>query len=244
VLKSILLSLCLPPVCFLLIALAGFWIGRRHLGAARALTIVGLSGLTILSLPVVTDAMITSLERNLPLTPPPDARPEAIVILGGDVARITEPPFVRSGRLTLDRLRAGAGLHRATGLPLLVTGGIVQWKRPSIAALMASSLREEFQVPVTWVEDASADTWENAKFSADILKKQGIRSVYLVTQPWHMRRAVMAFQRTGLIVTAFPTSLDPPFDPMASDFLPHAFAWQVSYFALHEWIGCAWYAVR
>ena len=170
--------------------------------------------------------------------------PEAIVILGGDVARISEAPFARSGFMTLDRLRAGAALHRRTGLPILVTGGTVQRDRPPVATFMAASLREDFQVPVEWVEDASADTWQNATLSADILKKQGIRSVYVVTQGWHMRRAILAFRHAGLIVTGAPTSIEPPIDPNVSDFLPHVSAWQWSYFALHEWIGCAWYAFR
>jgi uncharacterized SAM-binding protein YcdF (DUF218 family) len=170
--------------------------------------------------------------------------PQAIVILGGDLARVGEPPFARAGRLTLDRLRAGAALHRRTGLPILVTGGIVQRDRPAVATIMAGSLREDFQVPVTWVEDASSDTWENASLSAEILRKQGVRSVFVVTQGWHMRRALLAFQHTGLIATAAPTSTDPPFDPIVSDFVPHALSWEWSYYAVHEWIGCAWYAIR
>ena len=62
---------------------------------------------------------------------------------------------------------------------------------------MADSLRDDFQVPVSWVEDASDDTWENAAFSAEILKKRGIHSVYVVTQGWHMRRAMLAFRHAG-----------------------------------------------
>src|SRR6202042_2404125 len=106
---------------------------------------------------------------------------------------------------------AGAALHRKTGLPILVTGGIVQPDRPAVGTLMAASLSEDFQVPVAWVEDASVDTWENALLSAGILQTHHIRSVYLVTHGWHMRRAVMAFRHAGLVVTASPTSLDPPF---------------------------------
>ena len=94
------------------------------------------------------------------------------------------------------------------------------------------------------VEDASEDTWQNAAFSADILKKQGIRSVYVVTQGWHMRRAMLAFRHTGLIATAVPASMEIPIDPIVWDFLPRASSWGWSYYALHEWIGCAWYAIR
>ena len=48
------------------------------------------------------------------------------------------------------------------------------------------SLRQDFQVPATWVETASRDTWENATDSAAILRPLGIHSVYVVTHAWHM----------------------------------------------------------
>jgi uncharacterized SAM-binding protein YcdF (DUF218 family) len=192
----------------------------------------------------VPNLLIVALEQNLPTTPPPDAMPQAIVVLGGDLLRTEGPPHSLPGFLTLDRLRQAAALYRQTGLPILVTGGTVQPDRPPVALIMADSLRNDFQVPVTWIEDASVDTWENAELTAHILKHPGIHSVYVVTQGWHMRRAMLAFHHAGLIATAVPTSIDTPFDPIPWDLPPRASAWQWSYYALHEWIGCAWYAIR
>ena len=59
-----------------------------------------------------------------------------------------------------------------------------------------------------------------------------------------MRRAMLAFRHAGLIATAVPTSMEVPIDPIVWDFLPRASSWGWSYYALHEWIGCAWYAIR
>jgi uncharacterized SAM-binding protein YcdF (DUF218 family) len=244
VLKSILLALALPPVCFLYCVILGLLVTRRHRSGGRALVIVGLVGLGLLSIPLVPNLLIVALEQNLPITPRSDAMPEAIVVLGGDLLRTEGPPHSLPGFLTLDRLREGAALYRKTGLPVLVTGGTVQQDRPPIARIMADSLRNDFQVPVTWVEDASIDTWENAEFTAEMLKPRGIHSVYVVTQGWHMRRAMLAFHHAGLIATAVPTSIETPFDPIPWDLPPRASAWQWSYYALHEWIGCAWYAIR
>jgi uncharacterized SAM-binding protein YcdF (DUF218 family) len=205
---------------------------------------MGLAGLTLFALPAVAVILIDALEQNLPIDPPANAKPEAIVILGGDLMRNAGPPLGLPGYLTLDRLRAGVELARRTGLPILVTGGVIQDDRPAVATVMATSLREDFQLPAQWVENTSSDTWENASFSAAILEKQGIHRVYVVTQAWHMRRALLAFRHTGLIVTAAPSAMNPPLDLLPSDFLPHASAWGLSYYALHEWIGCAWYALR
>ena len=73
------------------------------------------------------------------------------------------------------------------------------------------------------------------------LKAEGITSVYVVTHSWHMRRALLAFKGTGLTATAAPTDLDDPLGPDWTDFLPRTSGWQNCWFALHEWIGYAWY---
>ena len=135
-------------------------------------------------------------------------------------------------------------LQRRTGLPILVTGGVTQPGSPAVGLVMEESLKEDFRTPARWVESKSADTWQNARFSADILRREGITSVYVVTQAWHMRRAVLAFQGTGLVVTAAPTPLDEPLGPDLFDFLPRASGWQTGYYAAHEWIGDAWYKLR
>jgi uncharacterized SAM-binding protein YcdF (DUF218 family) len=167
------------------------------------------------------------------------------VVLGAEVIRAhNEKLGIRPGLLTLDRLRTAAALHRRTGLPILVTGGTTQPDTPAVGLVMAQSLTDDFQTPPRWVESKSSDTWQNARFSADILRAEGITSVYVVTHSWHMRRAVVAFQGTGLTVTAFPTSLDDPLEPDLYDFLPRASGWQTGYFAVHEWIGYAWYRLR
>ena len=146
--------------------------------------------------------------------------------------------------MTLDRLRTAAALQRRTGLPILVTGGTTQPQTPPVAVVMQQSLEDDFQTPARWIEPKSADTWENAHFSADILRTQGITSIYVVTHSWHMRRAVLSFKDTGLAVTAFPTSLDDPLGPDLHDFFPRPSGWQTGYFAVHEWIGYAWYKLR
>jgi uncharacterized SAM-binding protein YcdF (DUF218 family) len=244
VLKSILENVGLPPMLFVFLTILGLVIGARNRRSGHALAWVSLVGLVALSLPVVSGALLAGLERDLPLVPPPNAMPEAIVILGGDLLRTSDAPFARPGYLTLDRLRTAVMLHARTGLPMLVTGGTVQRGRPSVATFMADSLRTDFQAPATWVEPASADTWQNAAFSAEILKAAGVKSVYVVTDGWHMRRALLAFSKTGLTVTAAPTSINVFSGILATDFVPRISAWQFSYFAVHEWIGYAWYAIR
>jgi uncharacterized SAM-binding protein YcdF (DUF218 family) len=237
--------LLVPPISLLLVAIAGVLIGRRRRRIGRCLTWAGLAGLLILAMPVAGGSLMIVLERNLPLTPPPDSPPQAIVILGGDVVRGGIRTVVLDlGPISLERLQTGAALSRRTGLPILVSGGSLREGDAPVAALMADSLAHDFQVPVRWIEAESLDTWENAHRSAAILRAQGIRSIYVVTQAWHMRRAIMAFADTGIIVTAAPPRLDRLRAPLAANFVPEIAGWQESYYALHEWIGCVYYALR
>lgn len=243
--KNLLVALLVPPLGLLTLTVAGLVLMHwwRRLGLLIVWT--GVAALFALATPLVSGTMLVALQRDLPLVPPKDNPPQAIVVLGAEVTRTLDTDRgVQIGRLTLERLRAAAELHRRTGLPILVTGGSTQFDTPPVGEMMALSLQQDFQVPVRWVEDRSRDTWENASFSRVILAKEGIGSVYVVTHAWHMRRALIAFRPTGLAVTAAPTSLDRPIGPVWSDLEPRASALEYGYYALHEWIGCAWYAWR
>ncbi len=231
-------ALLLPPVNFLVPCAAGLLLWRRRPRAAWWLLTAGFAGLLVLSLPIVSRALIMSLETNLPMMPPADDPPGAIVILSAEALRnngVLEP-----GPLTLERLRFGAALHRSTGLPILVTGGKAEDDHDgTLAETMVRSLHDDFNVPVRWVEDVSQDTRENAAFSAPLLLRDGIRSAYVVTHAWHIKRSVLAFAGAGIAVTAAPVRMDEGSEGRLSDFVPRARSWQDSYWALHEWAGIA-----
>nr|WP_294553476.1 YdcF family protein [uncultured Rhodopila sp.] len=243
--KSILLSLVMPPTGFVTLIIIGLLLhgswyrfGRRLAGAATI-------GLLLLSLPVVSNTLLRALETGLPTTLPAGHPPQAIVVLGAEVRNNRRDPIgAQAGLLTLERLRTAAALQRKTGLPVLVTGGITESDAAAVGVVMQHTLQNDFNVPVRWVEARSLDTRENALFSADILRAEGIASVYVVTNAWHMRRALVAFEATGLTITAAPTIPEGMAQPDFEGFLPHTSAWQTAYLALHEWIGLIWYRLR
>lgn len=256
----------LPPIS-LLIAAIMFWLlawWRPKLG--MRLVGVSLAGLLLMALPITPALLFDGLESGivlrrssspetaLPISPPPrplsapPSPPGAIVILGGDSSfgRAAGAIFggAQLGNLSLERLRAGAALQRRLGLPILLTGGGSPVGAVSISALMRQSLQEDFKTQSKWIESRSADTWQNAEFSAAILAREGIGSVYVVTHPWHMRRALIAFRHFGIEVWPAPVSLA-DFEGIKPEmFRPSVTAWLDSYFALHEWAGCAYYALR
>jgi uncharacterized SAM-binding protein YcdF (DUF218 family) len=236
--------LLVPPINLLLLAIAGFILVLRQHRAGRWILGASLFGLLVFALPITADSLLIMLEEA-PARPVSRLPPAAIVILGGDIHQMGgADPRTGIGSLSLERLLTGAELYRTTHLPVLTTGGILGRKGPSIADLMAQTLQQDFAVPTRWIEASSRDTWENAELSSAILKSEGIDSVFLVTHAWHMRRARIAFARFGIAVTPVPTSPDKAPGIRTAFLLPSASAWLISYYALHEWIGCAWYALR
>jgi uncharacterized SAM-binding protein YcdF (DUF218 family) len=113
---------------------------------------------------------------------------------------------------------------------------------------MAEVLEDEYGIAVAGVEDQSQNTRENAERSAPMLARDGIQRVLLVTHAWHMPRAVDAFERAGVDVIPAPTAFVHREGGEGKsdyrDWLPSAGAFTVSYFALHEWLGQAWYQLK
>lgn len=141
-----------------------------------------------------------------PLDPgaPIDEEPaDAIVILGAPLSPDdTLPP------ITEERVRTGVELYRRGLAPVIcMTGGhcprghehtaseaegMARWVRA--AGVPESALR---------VDRQSASTRENARRAAELLFPEGRRRVWLVTQRFHMKRALRLFRRAGFDARGF-----------------------------------------
>jgi len=244
-LRIILTALIVPPTNLLWVCLFGLWLEQRRRIAGRAVVAWALGGLILLALPITGKLLLVSLETGLAATPDSGPPPAAIVILSADGVHAAEDGgALRPGPLSLERLLAGAAVRRRTSLPVLITGGSLSPGDEPIAGPMARSLEADLATPVQWIEPTALDTWQNARRSATMLRADGIASVYLVTHAWHMRRSLLAFEGLGIRATPAPVRLDQVTPVTVADFLPQASGWMASYFALHEWIGCGYYALR
>jgi uncharacterized SAM-binding protein YcdF (DUF218 family) len=202
-------NLLLPPGIFLLLLVLAWWLRSRKPRLARSLFAIGLVGMLSMTLPIVVQWSARGIESIPPL---PQGqwttlaqRADAIVVLGSGRER-NDPTWgsdIPTG-VALERMRFAARLSKASGLPILTTGGLHYGEPPSEAAIMADSLRDDFGVKVRWQEGESRTTWENANMTAAILLPQGIKRVVVVTQAWHMPRSVWSFEKAGLSVVPAP----------------------------------------
>ena len=139
----------------------------------------------------VFDRIARWLERPLEIREP-FAKRDAIVVLGA--------PLDDDGAVTsvgFERVAAAAALwHAGGGRIVVATGGVTHGAPRAEAEAMAEALGE-LGVPDVVVERTSRTTRENARLSRPLLDDRGVRSLWLVTQPFHGRRSARLFRDAG-----------------------------------------------
>jgi uncharacterized SAM-binding protein YcdF (DUF218 family) len=241
-------ALVLPPGGILVLLLAGIALRPRRPRLGTGLLVLAALTLYALSVAPVADTLVAGLE-SFPALAVDDPRlgdREAIVVLGGGRARAPELGGPTVSASALQRLRYAARLHRRTGLPLAVSGGIVFGDGPAEARLMAAALERDFAVTARWVEAASRNTEQNAALSRQVLAADGVRRIVLVSHAAHLPRAVLMFRDQGFDVLPAPTGFLGGFGSgyRLLDWLPSAKLFWHSAFALREQLGRLWYALR
>lgn len=174
----------------MLLALSILWIGGNHW---------------------VAKGLASSLEWRYP---PLDTIPEVevIVLLGGGTQAVEPPRPIVEINSAGDRVIYSAWLyHQGAAEHILVSGGRIPWQSSGISeastpAQEMAYLLEMLGVPADaiWSEPNSFNTYENARFSKEILETQDIERILLVTSAMHMPRSVRLFEAQGLDVIPAP----------------------------------------
>ncbi|MBD3884440.1 YdcF family protein [Phormidium tenue FACHB-886] len=141
---------------------------------------------------------------------------DAVVILG------------RGDALTPSRVEVAAKLWQEHRAPLVFASGI--WDAPKmIQRLHAKGIPDQ----ALDGEGCSRTTYENAKFTAEILKPLGIKRILLVTDAPHMLRSRLTFQKFGFTVI--------PIASASQDSLDRS---DRAKLVLHEYAGLVMYSLK
>lgn len=256
------LSKLLPPLVYplglacILILIALFLVRRTTW--QRVVLILALCCLWLGSNNWVAMLLARSLEwRYLP----PEAVPEAdaIVLLGGGTLPAEWPRTSVEVNGAGDRLLYTAFLYQqGKAERILVSGGLIDWiARPNTPAQDMAALLEMMGVPAQalWLQSDSRNTYEDALYSARMLKDNGILRVLLVTSAGHMLRAVKLFQAQGIEVIPLPTDYTvtqagweqmtkPDLRVQILNLLPNAENLAMTSRVLKEYIGILVYELR
>ncbi len=241
---NLLATLLLPPLCFLIPCAIGFLLLKRHPRMAKCLIALPLVLLWIASVPPVGEWLLLQLDRAVDSKPLPAERyraAQAIVLLssGRNYESLEYKGDTVDGE-SLERVRYAAVLQRATGLPVLATGGRPEDDEKSLAELLKLAA-DEYGMPLKWMENEARNTGENARFSRRILAAEKIDTIVLVTHGWHMLRAKRAFERAGFKVIPAATGLHHRPIPTIHNVLPTAEGLRKTAIFMHEAIGLVWY---
>lgn len=248
-LKPLLATLVLPPAGPLLLAGLGLLLARRSRLAAW---VAGLSLLTLwlLATPAVSNALAV---RLLPLPAPvglPELRQagtQAVVVLGsGVLPKAPEYGAAQPSSATFARLRYGVRLARVARLPLGFAGGVGWAGRGTAteAEAVLGAARQDLGATIRWVDDRSRDTAESARLMAILLRKDGVTRIALVSDSWHLPRAVAEFRAAGLEVLPAPTRTPAAVNAPLVEALPSPTGLELSYHVLREWLALRVAAVR
>lgn len=152
---------------------------------------------------------------------------QAILLLGGRTARVHD----------------AARLHRATGLPILISGkGTGDSGFRAESEKMQDILRKEYQIEPQGIETESRSTQQNAEFSWCLWGRQGVRRVLLVTDLRHMLRARTAFAMAGfdVVPAVAEQQASPPAEPLTlASFKPSEAGFEAAKAPLKELGGAA-----
>ncbi len=164
---------------------------------------------------------------------------QAVVVLGAG-HRHLRGQYI-SGVIGLRRMQFGLELARQRKLPMLLCGGRkhAPADAPSEAALLAEEVRWRSPLQSVWLEERSRNTWQNAEFGAEVLRRHGVQRILLVTDRPHMTRALMCFRAQGLEVEVAPLDRLPD-----SNWVPTAAALALIPEIWYEWLALIWYGMR
>jgi uncharacterized SAM-binding protein YcdF (DUF218 family) len=120
-------------------------------------------------------------------------RADAIVVLGSPLR-----PDGQIGAALDERVRAGVALWRLGAAPIVCVTGGGPPGRAEADAMAERALGLGLPAAALRIERASRNTAENARLTAVLLGTDRCRTVWLVSQPFHLRRAAFLFRKVGL----------------------------------------------
>ncbi len=164
-----------------------------------------------------------------------------LLLLGAGTSKVPGSHMIKPSILSFSRIMETAKLYRGCKLTqvschILISGGDPLNNGKSEAATYRDSLLSLGVNPSDiQLESQSRNTYQNAKFSSYLLKKQARDQILLISSGLVIKRALLYFSYFGI----HPV-------PIASDFitipiskLPLGYNFAMSDFVLHEYLGIA-----
>ena len=232
----------LSPTVIGIVLLAIMFSRGRHWKSLLALVTV-----SVLITPLMSNLAIRYIEKDWsPITPEQAEKTDVIIVLSG---------MLKSGKNheqleweDADRFLGGIDLFKeGKGNLLMFTRGLLPWAKNSISEGQILKARAiEFGIPEKHIllTDYAQNTEQEA-ISVRRILPDTIQRITLVTSAYHMNRAKLVFENSGLVVNPYPVDFKQNYDQFtALDLVPSAkalFDWS---WVCREIIGRIYYRIK
>ena len=163
-----------------------------------------------LSMTPISNGMLRILETGF--QSPKNPRGDVIILLGGSHG--------------LERVSCALTLQKRLNIPIISCGR--EGYREYIIELGTIVNRIIF-------EEKSRDTFENAIFAKEICERNGYKRPIIVTSAYHIKRAILIFQKVSMDVIPFPSNYISFGDYEVKDYMPGNY--EKTSIALKEFLG-------
>jgi len=165
----------------------------------------------------------------------PLAQADAIVVFGGG--------FGESGKAgggTEERVQHASEAYRSGFAPHLIFSTGYLYSFPEAESMRSLAMQQGVPADAIVLEQQATDTHQNVVFTRDLMRARGWRSALLVSSPYHMRRALLAWRREAPEIRVIPTP------PPKSQFYDHSRGMSVEQLRgiAHEYLAIAVYWLR
>jgi uncharacterized SAM-binding protein YcdF (DUF218 family) len=232
----------LSPTVIGIVLLAILFFQGRHWKSLLALVAV-----SVLITPAISNFAVRYIEKDWsPTTPEQAEKTDVIIVLSG---------ILKSGKNhdqleweDADRFLSGIDLFKVgKGNLLMFTKGLLPWSKNSISegeVLKARAI--EFGIPEKHILlTGYAENTEQEAISARRTLPDTIQRITLVTSAFHMNRAKLVFEKSGLAVNPHPVDFKQNYDQFtALDLVPSAKAIYDWSWVCREIMGRMYYRIK
>lgn len=197
-LNKVLFFLINPFVVALAILICGAFIKRGY----KYILVGAVAWLWIWSCGITKYLIAVPLEKEWPVIAAENqSNADAIVLLGGGISRQTEGFPTPDLKQSADRAWYAAKLYKAGKAPVVIPSNLCAEKCDNILLM-------DLGVPASAIclESTACNTEENARLVAEMLGEG--KTILLVTSAWHMRRALLMFEKYAPQLKVIPAATD------------------------------------
>ncbi len=244
-LKKVIACALMPPGILILCCILIVLFARKRV---KPMIILLAAFIYAVSINPTATALLAPLENAYKVPSVSEVKAcDVYVVLGGGVNE-TAPTIDGRGSPDSDalaRVTTAYRLYLISPKPIILSGGARPGSRPEAEImkdyLLGLGVKEKYLI----AETRSRDTYDNARYTAEICEKEHFKRVLLITSAYHMKRSVMLFGKWLGPVTPFPTGFKVDTSPRdAMYYLPNAASILNAGNALREYMGILFYKIR